>query len=136
MMKNFNWLVKVLFYKHRESNATAKNTSGDDKAVFYNVAFINQTHAHLCTDASENMLFHFARRPIATMAENPRGIMEGRSANHEFFKTEEVQIDDLFTTLDSKGPFILALPLEWGIGHSVVAIGFAKQHLIYQGKSV
>lgn len=74
-MRNFNWLVQKIFYKHKDRDAII-NKNCTDK-LFYDVGFIDQLHANLCTAASENMLYHFSGKPIATMVKNPRGIMEG-----------------------------------------------------------
>ena len=130
-MKNFNWLVKKLFYKHKEVNATAINTAGDKTGVFYKVGFLDQIHANLCTAASENMLYHFGGKPIATMVTNPRGVLEGAAPKERDFHSREINIGSLKQELLTNGPFILSLPLKYGFAHSVVAIGFANDHLIY-----
>ena len=129
-MRNFNLLVKMVFYKHKEHSATADNTKTPPQC-FYNVGYIDQLHANLCTAASENMLYHFSGRPVATMVSNPRGVLEGASANERNFALQQIRIDQLQQTLDQNGPFILALPLKYGSAHSVVAIGYAGDSIIY-----
>jgi|GEM_PF-3665053 hypothetical protein len=132
-MRNFNLLVKMIFYKHKEHNATANNTK-DTPRCLYNVGYIDQLHANLCTAASENMLYHFSGRPVATMVRNPRGVMEGAEPNESNFNTIQIDIKDsaqLQQALNDKGPFILSLPLKYGCGHSVVAIGYAGDNIIY-----
>jgi hypothetical protein len=130
-MKNFNWLVKMLFYKHTELNATAENTAGDPNGIFYKVGFIDQIHANLCTAASENMLYHFGGKPVATMIVNPRGVLEPAVPKAQDFNSKEINISDLKQELLTNGPFILVFPLKYNMGHSVVATGFANDHLIY-----
>lgn len=128
-MKHVNWLVKLLFYKHKEKNAVSNNSDG----VFYKVGFIDQLHANLCTNACESMLKHFAGRPFATMATNPRRIMQGSSVNPEEYNVNRMQIDEhsFKNTLINNGPFILCLPLKYGIKHSVVVTGCTKGAFIY-----
>ena len=52
-MKHLNWLVKLLFYKNTEKDATKTNTANDPNSVFYGIGYIDQQHANLCTAASE-----------------------------------------------------------------------------------
>lgn len=126
-MKNFNWLVKLIFYKHRENNAV----SDGKKGVFYRVGFIDQTHANLCTNASENMLNHYAGKPFSSMVFNPRGIMEGCEPNCSEYENKFIDINDFEEILKSDGPFIMALPLKYGFYHSVVVTGYVNGQIIY-----
>lgn len=128
-MRGFNQLVQMVFYKHKDQQATIANTQGTE-AIFYDVGFIDQLHANLCTNASENMLYHFAGKPIASMTKNVRGIMEGTSADEHNFSLRTVSISDLGNQL-KKGPFILAVPLKYGAAHSVVVIGCVDNNIIY-----
>lgn len=130
-MKHFNWLVRLIFYKHREKKATVTNTQGDSQSVFYPVSYLSQQHANLCTDASENMLYHFIGNPIATMNINSRGAFQGREPNNDGFALRKIAITEIKQKLKDNGPFILALPLKYGVLHSVVVIGFSNNQLIY-----
>ena len=79
-MKNFNWLIKLLFYKHKEHEAVLPDGA---TGIFYNVGFVDQQHANLCTNASESMLNHFWGKPFATMTKNPRAFSEGANPNYQ-----------------------------------------------------
>lgn len=132
-MKGFNWLVKLLFYKHKEKKATVANTADPD-SIFYKVGYIDQQHANLCMSASENMLFQFGGKPLAAMDKNPYGIFEGAPSTSSQLKAEYIPIaGDLFKQrLREKGPFILCLPLSTkNVTHAVVVVGFANNSLIY-----
>lgn len=122
-MRHFNLLVKMVFYKHNEHNATADNTKNTPRCL-YNVGYIDQLHANLCTAASENMLYHFGGRPVATMVRNPRGILEGAEPNNTNFTIKSKNANQLQQNLNDNGPFILSLPLKYGCTHSVVATGY------------
>ncbi|BBB15272.1 uncharacterized protein RVIR1_07830 [Candidatus Rickettsiella viridis] len=130
-MKHFNWLVKLIFYKHQEKKATVTNTQGDSQSVFYPVSYLSQQHANLCTDASENMLYYFIGNPIATMNINSRGTFQGREPDNDGFELSNIAITEIKQNLKDNGPFILALPLKYGVLHSVVVIGFSNNQLIY-----
>ena len=129
-MKNLNWLIKALFYKHQEQRATIANTH-DKNAIFYDVGYLYQVHANLCTDASATMLLHFSKRPIASMEENPRGMLVGAPHPKEFFDERPIDIQSIPQMLKKYGPFSLGLPLRYGVTHSVVVIGFAHGNIIY-----
>ena len=93
-MRNFNWLIRLIFYQHQEEMATIAKTTSPN-AIFYDVGYINQEHANLCTDACENMLLHFAGKPVATMKKNPRNMLEGRPINDALFEVKIINIDSI-----------------------------------------
>lgn len=127
-MKNFNWLIKLLFYKHKEHEAVLpKGATG----IFYKVGFVDQQHANLCTNASESMLNHFWGKPFATMTKNPRDFSEGASPNNKDYYQHLISPNNIQTTLQNKGPFILSLPLKYGVSHSVVVTGCTQNQIIY-----
>lgn len=143
-MKGLNWLIKLLTYKHTEHDATLENTSSqDENALFFDVGFIDQCHANLCTDASMSMIDHFYGNPISTMAINPRGFLEGCSAANEddenLEEEEKSRFDahyintqnELTWLLKNNGPLILALPLKYNAAHSVVIHGTVENNIIY-----
>ena len=131
-MKKLNWLIKAVFYKHREEKATIAKTTHPN-AIFYDVGFIDQVHGNLCTNASENMIYHFAGKPISTMIINPRGPFAGSGTNQAFFDTEMIDLSaqTIKTKLSLIGPFLLHLPLRYNAGHTVVVVGLANQNIIY-----
>lgn len=135
-MKHFNWLVQSVFYRHTEKKASATDFLGKEKSIFYPITYMNQQHANLCLEASESMLYHFADRPIATMAVNPRAIFEGASIDQvdkkDFTeKTLNIEQEAIIKQLSENGPFIYALSLKYDIEHQVVAVGFVNNQLIY-----
>lgn len=127
-MKNFNWLVKLLFYKHEEKEANLdKETTG----VFFDVGYMDQIHFNLCTDASESMINHFFGEPFATMAKNPRGMLEGKEVNAKDYTITSILPCTIQEHLRESGPFILGLPLRYGVFHSVVVTGCTTDQVIY-----
>lgn len=129
-MKKFNWLIKLIFYKHKEHQASVKNTKDDANGIFYNVGFIDQMHANLCNAACQNMLYHFGKKPIASMNKNPLPINIGFKSNKANFTFKRLSPNNIREQLNS-GPFILALPLDYGVFHSIVVIGYANDEIIY-----
>jgi hypothetical protein len=127
-MKNFNWLVKLLFYKHKEKEA---NLTKDTTGVFFTVGYVDQVHANLCTNASESMINHFWDKPFATMAKNPRGVLEGASPNDNDYQCVSISPNEIQANLKNSGPFILSLPLRYEASHSVVVTGCTADQIIY-----
>ncbi|MFI4918468.1 MAG: hypothetical protein ACHP65_02825 [Legionellales bacterium] len=127
-MKNLNWLVKLVFYQHTEKEARLPEAT---PGVFYEVGFMDQLHANLCTNASISMLNHFAGKPFASMTKNPRGIMDGPPPDAQDYQVAMILSDKIQTTLKNCGPFIMSLPLKYGVLHSVVVTGCTENQVIY-----
>lgn len=129
-MKNFNWLIKALFYQHTETTATRANTTAAG-AIFYDVGYCKQEHANMCTDACDNMLAHFAGKPIASMTKNPRKALEPGTPKLKRYQAAACNISDFQNILREKGPFMLGIPLRYGISHAIVVTGFSNNKIIY-----
>jgi hypothetical protein len=127
-MKHANWLVKLLFYLHDEEEVMLTR---DSHGIFYEVGYVYQEHANLCTNASESMMNHFFKKPFASMFDNPRGLLEGSAPNRDDYTISSIKPDDIKSCLEKHGPFIMLMPLRWGFAHSIVVTGCTEDFVIY-----
>lgn len=130
-MKNVNWLVKALLYKHKATPLKDLPAQDFKNGFFYPVAFVGQQHANMCVDASEAMVNHFNHLPTAPMERNPRGAFEPKNViGDDFIEKGKVHVDNIALYLKKYGPIIVEIPLR-GTGHAITCIGCTDTHLIY-----
>ena len=143
-LKNLNRLIQALMYKHTDRTATPEDMPA---GIFYNVPYIFQQHANLCTDASINMLYKACKKPIASMSRNPRGAFEGAVYEGlKDFKRELIilnypreapdegikRIQSEFTkVLNQNGPFVLDIGIRYGGRHSVLVTGISNDRILF-----
>jgi hypothetical protein len=128
-MKHTNWLIQKIFYRHKST--PLKNLKvASEGSLYYDVTYIPQAHGNMCVDASENMLNAFYKKPIYAMVNNPRSMLEGKEFSHNL-QEEMLDVDKLKTLLETKGPLIIGLPINFGLTHAVICIGHTKDHIIY-----
>jgi hypothetical protein len=129
-MRNVNWLVQKIFYLHK-SISLNKLVIKPNESKIYDVRYMQQQHANMCLDASENMVNAFFKKPIQQLEHNPRSMFEAKNEDDTNFNEQLLDIDMLKSNLDTKGPFILSIPIRYGFQHAITCIGYTKNHIIY-----
>lgn len=122
-----------------------------ENGTFFEVPYIFQEHVNLCTDASMHMLYNVGKKPLASMAKNPRGVFEGRDYDDspdfkkgsiilqdfvdgkvEDIDSQKQRITEAFEEkLKTSGPFIFNIGLRFGERHSVLTTGISGDMVIY-----